>query len=196
LHQAAPRPRVHRADAVVVAVEQVVPLRIHRRIAVARAEHEALEEPGRVRQVPLGRAGVGHALHHRVLGRQRRGQRDAARAHRAVARGQRGYAGRGTRVGGGGKRGHAPSITAQSERWMTTRSRREAAARWPWRYSARMPVHAPLTPGDAAAAFLPFDGTLYLDCAARAPRLRSVHAAGLAALEADAAPWAQSFDAL
>ena len=59
-----------------------------------------------------------------------------------------------------------------------------------------MQVHAPLTLEDAAAAFLPFDGTLYLDCAARAPRLRSVHAAGLAALEADAAPWTQSFDAL
>lgn len=57
-------------------------------------------------------------------------------------------------------------------------------------------AHAPLPPGDAAAAFLPFDGVLYLDCAARAPRLRDVHVAGLAAFEADAAPWRQSFDAL
>jgi len=57
-------------------------------------------------------------------------------------------------------------------------------------------AHRHLSPEDGAAAFLPFDGTLYLDCAARAPRLRSVHAAALAALEADTAPWAQSFDAL
>ena len=57
-------------------------------------------------------------------------------------------------------------------------------------------AHNNPSPEDAAAAFLPFDGTLYLDCAARAPRLRSVHAAGLAALEDDAAPWTQSFDAL
>ncbi|GAB3311094.1 aminotransferase class V-fold PLP-dependent enzyme [Luteimonas notoginsengisoli] len=41
----------------------------------------------------------------------------------------------------------------------------------------------------ASAAFLPFDDTLYLDCAARAPRLRAVQAAGHAALDADAAPW-------
>jgi len=57
-------------------------------------------------------------------------------------------------------------------------------------------AHSNRSPAAAAAAFLPFDGILYLDCAAHAPRLRSVHAAGLAALEAGAAPWAQSFDAL
>src|SRR5690606_2028169 len=70
-------------------------------------------------------------------------------------------------------------------------------SRGPRQYSRQMPhMPAPLVQQDAVAAFLPFDGTLYLDCAARAPRLRSVHAAGLAALEADAMPWAQSFDAL
>lgn len=41
----------------------------------------------------------------------------------------------------------------------------------------------------ASAAFLPFDGTLYLDCAARGPRLRAVQSAGHAALDADAMPW-------
>ncbi|MDN5780651.1 MAG: aminotransferase class V-fold PLP-dependent enzyme [Luteimonas sp.] len=41
----------------------------------------------------------------------------------------------------------------------------------------------------ALAAFMPFDDALYLDCAARAPRLRTAHAAGHAALDADATPW-------
>src|SRR5690606_9471663 len=57
-------------------------------------------------------------------------------------------------------------------------------------------VHAPAPPADAAAAFLPFGDVLYLDCAARAPMLRGVHAAALAALQANAAPWTQSPDAL
>lgn len=57
-------------------------------------------------------------------------------------------------------------------------------------------AQAHLPPEDAAAAFMPFGDSLYLDCAARAPMLRSVHAAGLAALQANATPWTQSFDAL
>ncbi|MFC3716258.1 aminotransferase class V-fold PLP-dependent enzyme [Luteimonas soli] len=43
---------------------------------------------------------------------------------------------------------------------------------------------------------MPFGDVLYLDCAARAPMLRGVHAAARLALEANAAPWTQSFDAL
>ena len=39
-----------------------------------RPQHEGLEEPRRVRQVPLGRAGVGHRLDRLVLRRQRRSQ--------------------------------------------------------------------------------------------------------------------------
>src|SRR5690606_38831283 len=46
----------------------------------------------------------------------------------------------------------------------------------------------------ASAAFLPFDGTLYLDCAARGPRLRAVQSAGHAALDADAMPWRAAGD--
>ena len=64
-----------------------------------------------------------------------------------------------------------------------------------------IPVPAPSTvsaldPGAAATAFVPFDGVLYLDCAAQAPRLRTVLADGHAALDAGATPWRLSFDAL
>src|SRR5690606_13264314 len=58
------------------------------------------------------------------------------------------------------------------------------------------PPYAPLPPENAASAFMPFGDVLYLDCAARAPMLHGVHAAALAALEANATPWTQSFDAL
>ncbi|HVI59592.1 MAG TPA: aminotransferase class V-fold PLP-dependent enzyme [Luteimonas sp.] len=44
-------------------------------------------------------------------------------------------------------------------------------------------------PARARDAFVPFDGTLYLDCAARGPRLRAALAAGQAALAEDATPW-------
>src|SRR3546814_6782614 len=65
------------------------------------------------------------------LGRQRRRQRDAARPHRAVAFGQRGRAVAGV-LGGGGKRGHVPSIIIPAERRMTTRSRRVGALPVQW----------------------------------------------------------------
>src|SRR3546814_11306432 len=58
------------------------------------------------------------------------------------------------------------------------------------------PAHAVFPPENAASAFMPFGDALYLDCAARTPMLRSVHAAGLAALAANATPWTQSSDAL
>ena len=48
----------------------------------------------------------------------------------------------------------------------------------------------------AAAAFVPFGDVLYLDCAARAPRLRAVLASGHAALEAAATPWREPSGAL
>lgn len=44
-------------------------------------------------------------------------------------------------------------------------------------------------PARARDAFVPFDGVLYLDCAARGPRLRTALAAGQAALAEDATPW-------
>jgi selenocysteine lyase/cysteine desulfurase len=40
-----------------------------------------------------------------------------------------------------------------------------------------------------ASAFVPLDDVLYLDCAARAPRLRAVLVAGHAALDAAVTPW-------
>ncbi|KAG1357608.1 hypothetical protein G6F61_014560 [Rhizopus arrhizus] len=70
-----------RADALVVAVEQVVPARIVRRRGGKASQHEALEEPGGVGQVPFARAGIGHALQHGVLGAERRGQLQAAGPH-------------------------------------------------------------------------------------------------------------------
>src|SRR3546814_17034495 len=57
------------------------------------------------------------------------------------------------------------------------------------------PAHAVFPPENAASAFMPFGDALYLDCAARTPMLRSVHAAGLAALAANATPWTQSSEA-
>ncbi|MBW8367580.1 MAG: aminotransferase class V-fold PLP-dependent enzyme, partial [Arenimonas sp.] len=41
----------------------------------------------------------------------------------------------------------------------------------------------------AAEAFMPTGDIVYLNCAAQAPRLRTVHAAGAAALEAGWSPW-------
>jgi selenocysteine lyase/cysteine desulfurase len=41
----------------------------------------------------------------------------------------------------------------------------------------------------AASAFIPSGDVLYLDCAARSPRLRAAQAAGLAALETSGRPW-------
>ena len=49
------------------------------------------------------------------------------------------------------------------------------------------PATVPLA--TAASAFVMQGDALYLDCAAQGPRLRSAHAAGLAAFEAVARPW-------
>ena len=79
------------ADGVVVGVEQHR-TRVEGRVAGSvRREHERLEEPRRVREVPLGRARVGHRLHDAVLGRQRRRERERLRADvaRSVARAAR-----------------------------------------------------------------------------------------------------------
>ena len=56
-----------RADGLVVRVEQVVIARVERLVAGARRQHEGLEEPGRVRQVPFDRATVGHRLRDEIL---------------------------------------------------------------------------------------------------------------------------------
>src|SRR5262249_26963106 len=82
---AAPRAWLPRADRLVIRVEEVgVPL-VHRTVARDEAgEHEGLEEPGRVGEVPLGRAGVGHRLDELVLGGKGRGQRGGRGAHGRV----------------------------------------------------------------------------------------------------------------
>jgi hypothetical protein len=64
----------------VIRVEQHAERRIERHEALALGEDERLEEPGRVGEVPLDRARVGHRLERAVLGRERRGERlDCAR---------------------------------------------------------------------------------------------------------------------
>ena len=69
-------PRLPVPDSVVVRVEQVAERIVVEAVAaVLRREDEGLEEPGRVRPVPLRRARVGHRLHGLVFGRQRRRQR-------------------------------------------------------------------------------------------------------------------------
>jgi selenocysteine lyase/cysteine desulfurase len=54
--------------------------------------------------------------------------------------------------------------------------------------AAGEPGHA-TDSASAARAFMPLGDVLYLDCAARAPRLRAVVAAGHAALDAAVTPW-------
>ena len=74
--QAALWPRMARAQRLVVRIEEQeepgVKRPVTRRI---RLQHDGFEEPGGVRQVPLGGAGVGHGLDALVFSRQRRRQR-------------------------------------------------------------------------------------------------------------------------
>jgi hypothetical protein len=73
----------------VVRVEQERVARVERHVpGVVRAEDERLEEPAGVREVPLGRARVGHRADDVVLDRQRLAQRLRLGAHRVVARQQ------------------------------------------------------------------------------------------------------------
>ena len=76
-HPAAPRAIDARADRVVVAVPQIRRARVER----LAGEHELLEEPRRVREVPLRRARVGHRLELRVLGGERCAQAQRAGTH-------------------------------------------------------------------------------------------------------------------
>ena len=90
--EAALGPWVPRPERLVVRVEQGAPPRIVTPVArpVGR-EHQLLEEPRGVRQVPLGRAGVGHRLRHLILGIERRGEGDRARADLREAGRERGH---------------------------------------------------------------------------------------------------------
>lgn len=75
-------PRLARAERFVVGVEQ-------ERIGIVERgitgdvphQHDCLEEPRRMREMPLRRAGVGHRLHGLIFGSQRRRQLDAACAN-------------------------------------------------------------------------------------------------------------------
>ena len=82
--EAAPWPRVARASRHIVRIEEIGELRIEDAVAgKMRHEEELLEEPGRVRPVPLGRARIRHRLHHLVLGAQRSGAALGLRPHGA-----------------------------------------------------------------------------------------------------------------
>ena len=84
--QSALRSRMPWAERFVIRIEEVGVVRVEWRVASRVAgEHDGLEEPGRVRDVPLGRARVRHGLQGLILRRQRRGERDAVRAHIQVA---------------------------------------------------------------------------------------------------------------
>jgi hypothetical protein len=83
--QAALRARMARADAVVVRIEEIAVGRVERgKVLLVRFEHEGLEEPGRVREMPFGGARVGHRLCAAVLGRERLGQAQRTLAHGVV----------------------------------------------------------------------------------------------------------------
>ena len=73
---------VPRADLLVVGVEQESVVGIERLVAVrVGLQNELLEEPGRMSQMPLGRADVGHRLDALILGTERFGQIQSPAAH-------------------------------------------------------------------------------------------------------------------
>jgi hypothetical protein len=79
----APRALDSRADRLVVAVEQIRPRRF-------LGEHERLEEPGRVREVPLGGRGVGERLDGGVSVAERRCEVERQATRRREPFGERG----------------------------------------------------------------------------------------------------------
>ena len=96
---AAPGPRVTRAFAFVIAVEQEGVALVERAVAGdVIAQHEGLEEPGGVGEMPFGRRGVGERLDGGVGVRQRRGEVERQLARREQSLGER-AAGSGTNRG-------------------------------------------------------------------------------------------------
>ncbi len=70
--QSALRPRVPGADALVIGIEAVLEALVEHAIAGQEAlQHESLEEPGGVGEMPLGRARIVHGLDDLVLVAQR-----------------------------------------------------------------------------------------------------------------------------
>ena len=79
---AAPGPRVALALTLVIAVEQISVAFVERLVSGRMvAQHERLEKPSGVGQMPFGRRGVGAGLDRSVGVRQRRGEIEAQRAH-------------------------------------------------------------------------------------------------------------------
>ena len=93
--QPALRPRVARAGRHIIRVEQIGEPLVEDAIAgKVRDQQELLEEPGGMRAMPLGRAGIRHRLHELVLGAQaspraarfRRARREKCRARGSADR--------------------------------------------------------------------------------------------------------------
>ncbi len=141
------------ADGLVVGIEQIAEHRIERLIALeVRLQHEGLEEPGDVRQVPLGGADVRHGLDLLVLGAQRRGQFQALRPNRleagaprlpimgrAVGRHRRrGFNSHDTPLGPLGPSTDATQFNAQGPDWLRLlRTKRERLSPI-WRYMVKL----------------------------------------------------------
>ncbi len=74
------------AHGLIVGVEQIAEHRVERLVALqVGLQQEGLEEPGHVRQVPLGGTDIGHGLDLLVFGAEWRRQRQAFGAHRLKA---------------------------------------------------------------------------------------------------------------
>ncbi len=82
--QAALRARMARTGGDVIGVEQERKAFVEDLVGgIVRHQQELLEEPGDMRAMPFGRAGIGHRLHDLVLGRQMRGALFRLRPHAA-----------------------------------------------------------------------------------------------------------------
>jgi hypothetical protein len=75
-YQSAMRARVHRPDRLIVGVEQEMPGRVTWFVRGIAAEHEMLEEPRRVREMPFAGTGIRHRLYQEILGAQASNQGD------------------------------------------------------------------------------------------------------------------------
>ncbi len=79
---------MHFAGGVVIRIEDEVVVVVEVTILLEMwLQHEPLEEPGDVREMPFGRTDIGHALHDEVLGLQvtakfQRGRADARETRR------------------------------------------------------------------------------------------------------------------
>ncbi len=77
--------RIHRTNEVVIAVEEKIVAGMHALvIRLEDRKHKLLEEPGGMREMPLGRTHVGHRLHHGVFRFEIGGERHRRRTHASV----------------------------------------------------------------------------------------------------------------